>query len=143
MTQVSAQQKGANLGHLPTSRELERKRPVSALILRSLPELIDIVDMETALAANPRRKATRREMFMALSFGLLPYLGGLLVIWTRQVGWLALEGALICVVSTSGAYILRKSADSETAKQRLIIDPMLYGFEFAFTAVLIRYVFLR
>ena len=116
---------------------------MTTVSLQSWPELIDIVDMESALAANPRRKATRREMFMALSCGLLPYFGGLLVIWTRQVGWLALAGALICVVSTSGAYILRKSADSETAKHRLIIDPMLYGFEFAFTSVLIRYVFLR
>lgn len=99
--------------------------------------------METGLAAKPRQKATRREMFMGLACGLLPYFGGLLVIWTRQVGWLALAGALICVVSTSGAYILRKAAHSETAKQRLIIDPMLYGFEFAFTTVLIRYAFLR
>lgn len=99
--------------------------------------------MHAAPTANLRRKATPRELFTALSCGLLPYLGGLLVIWTRQVGWLALACALICVISTSGAYTLRKSADPDTAKPRLIVDPMLYGVEFALTAVLIRYVFLR
>ena len=82
-------------------------------------------------------------MFMALACGFLPYVGGLLVIWTRHVALLAFVGTLICVISTSSAYILRKSVDPDTAKDRLIVDPMLYGAEFAFTALLIRYVFLR
>ena len=99
--------------------------------------------MQAAPKASPRRKLTRRELLMALACGHLPYFGGLLVIWTRQVGWLALAGTLICAVSTSGAYVLRKSADADTSKHRLIVDPMLYAVEFALTGALIRYVFLR
>jgi hypothetical protein len=82
-------------------------------------------------------------VFGAIFCGLLPYLGGLLVILTRQIGWLALTGAAICVISTSTAYTLRKSTNPVRAKQRLMVDPLLYGFEFAFTAALIRYVFMR
>lgn len=90
-----------------------------------------------------RPKPTRTQVFGAVFYGLLPYLGGLLVILTRRIGWLALAGAAICVVSTSAAYALRKSANPVTAKQRLIVDPLLYGFEFVLTAALIRYVFMR
>ena len=90
-----------------------------------------------------RPKPTRTQVFGAIFCGLLPYLGGLLVILTRRIGWLALAGAAICVISTSAAYTLRKSTDPVTAKQRLMVDPLLYGFEFAFTAALIRYVFMR
>lgn len=88
-------------------------------------------------------KPTRTQVFGAILCGLLPYLGGLLVILTRRIGWLALAGAGICVISTSGAYTLRKSSDPVRAKQRLVVDPLLYGFEFAFTAALIRYVFMQ
>jgi peptidoglycan biosynthesis protein MviN/MurJ (putative lipid II flippase) len=90
-----------------------------------------------------RPKPTRTQVFGAIFSGLLPYLGGLLVILTRRIGWLALAAAAICVISTSVAYTLRKSTNPVTAKQRLMVDPLLYGFEFAFTAVLIRYVFMR
>jgi hypothetical protein len=90
-----------------------------------------------------RPKPTRTQVFRAISCGLLPYLGGLLVILTRRIGWLALAGGAICVLSTSVAYTLRKSTNPVTAKQRLMVDPLLYGFEFAFTAALIRYVFIR
>jgi hypothetical protein len=88
-------------------------------------------------------KATRFQVFVAICCGLLPYLGGLLVTLTRRIGWLALAGTVICVISTSVAYALRKSTDPVTAKQRLIVDPLLYGFEFAFTVVCIRYVFMH
>lgn len=90
-----------------------------------------------------RPKPTRTQLFGAILCGLLPYLGGLIVILTRRIGWLALAGAAICVISTSAAYTLRKATDPVTAKQRLMVDPLLYGFEFAFTAALIRYVFMR
>jgi hypothetical protein len=90
-----------------------------------------------------RPKAARLQQFVAISSGLLPYLGGLPVIVTRQIGWLAFAGAVICVISTSVAYVLRKSIDAVAAKQRLLIDPLLYGFEFVFSAMLIRYVFMR
>src|SRR5947209_4795453 len=90
-----------------------------------------------------RPKANRFQRFAAISCGLLPYLGASLVTVTREIGWLAIAGAAICVVSTSGAYALRKSADAVTAKHRLMIDPLLYGSEFVLTAVLIRYVLMR
>jgi len=101
--------------------------------------------MQSVPMANQtqRPKAIRLQWLVAISCGLLPYLGGLLVILTRQIGWLVFAGAVICVISTSAAYVLRKSTDPVTAKQRLMIDPLLYGFEFAFTAVLIRYLFIR
>jgi hypothetical protein len=94
---------------------------------------------------NPieRPKPTRAEVFVAIFCGLLPYLGALLVILTRRISWLVLAGAAICVISTSAAYTLRKSTNPVAAKQRLMVDPLLYGFEFAFTAVLIRFVFMR
>ncbi len=90
-----------------------------------------------------RPKPTRTQVFGAIFCGLLPYLGGFLVILTRRIGWLALAGAAICVISTSAAYTLRKSTNPVTAKQRLMVDPLLYGFEFVFTAALIGYVFMR
>jgi hypothetical protein len=90
-----------------------------------------------------RPKATRLQMFVAICCGLLPYLGGLLVTLTRRISLLALAGTVICVVSTSVAYALRKSTDRVAAKQRLMVDPFLYGFEFALTAVCIRYVFMH
>jgi len=88
-------------------------------------------------------RSTRPELSLAIFAGVLPYLGGLLVTLTRNILWLTLAGALICVISTTGAYLVRKSRDPVGAKQRLIIDPSLYGFEFVFTVVLIRYVFLH
>ena len=89
-------------------------------------------------------KATRLQVFVAIFAALLPYVGGAVVVTlTRGIGWLALAGAATCVLSTSAAYALRKSTDPVTAKQRLMVDPLLYGFEFALTAALIRYVFMR
>src|SRR5512147_180695 len=88
-------------------------------------------------------KSTPWMFLVALFAGLLPYLGGTLVVWTRNLVWLAIAGGVICVISTTGAYLERRTRNPVYAKHRLIIDPMLYGFEFVFTAVLIRYVFLR
>jgi hypothetical protein len=84
-----------------------------------------------------RPKATPFKVFVAISCGLLPYAGGLLVTLTRRIGWLALAGVAISVISTSAAYVLRKTIDPVRAKKRLKVDPLLYGFEFAFTAILI------
>jgi len=88
-------------------------------------------------------KPTRTQIIVALSFGLLPYIGGLLVILTRNIFWLTVAGALICIASTSGHYFMRKISDPVYAKHRLIVDPILFGCEFVFTAVLIRYLFMR
>jgi hypothetical protein len=96
------------------------------------------------VAQTERRKATVLQVFVVLFAGLLPYVGGgLLLTLTRGIGWLALGGAAICVISTSAAYAIRKSTDPIRARRRLMIDPVLYGSEFAFTAVLIHYVFMR
>jgi hypothetical protein len=89
-------------------------------------------------------KATRLQVFVAIVAGLLPYVGGgVLVTLTRGIGWLALAGAAICVISTSAVYALRQSIDPVRAKKRLMVDPLLYGSEFAFTVAFIRYGFMR
>lgn len=76
-----------------------------------------------------------------LLVGLLPYVGGgFLVLLTRDVVVLAIAGILITGFCTTGAYLVRKRRDCQTAKYRAIADPFLYGFEFAFSAVLVRYV---
>lgn len=95
--------------------------------------------------ANPTAAAnhTRLQVFLAIISGLFPYFAGLLVLATRNIGWLTLWGALVCIASTSGRYFIGKHRDPVTAKQRLLIDPMLCGFEFALTAVLIRHVVIR
>lgn len=90
-----------------------------------------------------RPKATPLKVFVAVSCALLPYVGGLLVTLTRRVIWLVLAGVAISVISTSAAYALRKSTDPVRAKKRLKVDPLLYGFEFAFTAILIYCVLTR
>jgi hypothetical protein len=98
--------------------------------------------MYTPMASQAERpKATPFEVFVAISCGLLPYAGGLLVILTQRIGWLILAGVAISVVSTSTAYALRKSTDPVKAQKRLKIDSLLYGSEFAFTAILVYSVF--
>jgi hypothetical protein len=99
--------------------------------------------MQLMPTQDVRPKPSRLHLTAAICCGLLPYLGGLLVTLTRQIGLLAVAGVAIAAISTSGAYFLRKSADAVTAKQRLMIDPLLYGSEFVLTAVLIRFVFMR
>ena len=59
-------------------------------------------------------------------------------------GWLV--SACVCVDLRDinlGRIYSAKIRRPDTAKYRLIVDPMLYGVEFALTAVSIRYVFLR
>jgi hypothetical protein len=73
----------------------------------------------------------------------LPWFGGLLVTVTRSVFWLAIVGVLICILSSTGAYLVRKSGNPQSAKHWLIIEPMLFGCYYLFAVVLIRYVFLR
>lgn len=82
-------------------------------------------------------------MLLALFSGLLPWFAGLLVIATRNILWLAVAGVLVCVASTTGAYLLRRSNGRGDAKQWLIAEPFLFGCYYVFSAVLIRYVFLR
>lgn len=80
-------------------------------------------------------QSTPFKVTLAVSCGLLPYVGGLLVTLTRNIGWLVLAGVAISLISTSTVYALRKSTDPVKAKKRLNIDPLLYGFEFALTAI--------
>lgn len=75
---------------------------------------------------------------LAVSAGFLPYIGGALVVLTREFTLLVLAGVLICAASIYGAYLVRSYRDPMLAKQRLIVDPFLYGFEYVFTAVVIR-----
>ena len=90
-----------------------------------------------------RPKATPFEVFVAIFCGLLSYAGGFLVTLTRRIGWLALAGVAISVISTSAAYVLRKPTDPVRAKKRLRVDPLLYGFEFVFAVIVIYCVLTR
>jgi phosphate starvation-inducible membrane PsiE len=88
-------------------------------------------------------KIGRSQIFLALATGVLPWAGGLLVTVTSNILWLAVAGVLICGASTTGAYLMRKTSDPVRAKYMLIVDAMLFGIYFVFSAVVIRYVFLR
>jgi hypothetical protein len=87
-------------------------------------------------------KSTRFKLLAIIS-GLLPWFGGLLVTLTRSVARLALAGVLICLLSSTGAYLLRKSRDPVSAKHWLIVEPLLFGCYYLFAVALVRYVFLR
>jgi hypothetical protein len=83
-------------------------------------------------------------LLLAISSGFLPYFGGgVLVFLTHDMRVLAFAGVLITTAGTYGAYVIRNLRDPITAKQRLIIDPFLYGFEYVFTVVMIYCMFLR
>jgi len=88
-------------------------------------------------------KIGRTQLLLALATGVLPWVGGLLVTVTSNIRWLAVGGVLICIVSTTGAHLMRKASDPGYAKYMLIVDPLLFGTYFVFSAVIIRYVFLR
>jgi len=88
-------------------------------------------------------KIGRSQLFLALAIGVLPWAGGLLVTVTGNIGWLAVAGVLICVASTTGAYVMGKADDPVRAKYMLIVNSLLFGTYFVFSAVVIRYVFLR
>ena len=84
--------------------------------------------------------AGRRATAFTLFFGFLPYVGGgILVLLTHDLVQLAIAGVLITTFSTTGAYFLRRRKDWQSAKYWLMADPFLYGSEFVFTAVLVRY----
>jgi uncharacterized membrane protein len=81
-------------------------------------------------------------ILLALFSGLLPWFAGLLVIATRNILSLAVAGALVCVLSTTGTYLARKSHGRDDAKIWLIAEPFLFGCYYAVSAVLIHYVLL-
>jgi hypothetical protein len=84
------------------------------------------------------------KLVAAAMSGFLPYLaGGLLITITRNLLWLALAGALSAASATYGSYVVRKVRDPEYARGRLIVDPMLFGAYFVFSAVIVRYLFLH
>lgn len=89
------------------------------------------------------RTKSRGSLFVAVVCGLLPWFGGLLIVATRSITWLAVAGVAITVLSTTGAYLVRKSRDPIGAKHWLIAEPMLFGCYYLFALVLVRYVLLR
>jgi|SRR5208282_1810335 uncharacterized membrane protein len=89
---------------------------------------------------SPKSAGSR---LLALFSGLLPWFAGLLVIATRNILSLAVAGVLVCFLSTTGAYLLRKSQGRGDAKQWLIAEPFLFGCYYAVSAVLIHYVLLH
>ena len=89
------------------------------------------------------KQYTLSQWLLAVPTAFGPYAAGLLVIVTRNIHLLIVVGIIVCVGCTTGAFFLRRKTNSEEAKHRLIIDPILYGSEFVFTAVLIRYLFLK
>jgi uncharacterized membrane protein len=90
--------------------------------------------------SSPKSAGT---IVLALCSGLLPWFAGLLVIATHNVLLLASAGVLVCVLSTTGMCLLRKSHGRGDAKQWLIVEPFLFGCYYAISAVLIHYVLLR
>ena len=73
--------------------------------------------------------------------GVLPYAAGAcFVLVTHSVALLIMAGILVTVLCTIAAYVIRKRSNRSDAAHRLMIDPFLYAFEFALTAVLIHYV---
>ena len=87
-------------------------------------------------------------IFLAIGSGALPYMGGaVIVVLTRNTAPIAITGILICAICTATAYFVRTTAGPPErlpeARARLILDPMLYGAEFAASAVLVRYLFLH
>jgi FtsH-binding integral membrane protein len=86
---------------------------------------------------------TVMQWVLGIATAFCPYVAGFVVIMTLNIRVLALVGIIVCLGCTSGAYFLRRKNKQEEAKHRLIIDPILYGSEFVFTAVLIRYLFLN
>jgi hypothetical protein len=87
-----------------------------------------------------RRRGTVNSL--AIVVGLLPYVGGAVVVLvTQHFVQLATVGVLITLFCTTGAYVIRKRTNGQQAAHRVIIDPFLYGFEFAFAAVLVHYMF--
>ena len=89
------------------------------------------------------RQKSNSHWLLVIPIALAPYAAGFLVIATRSIGLLSLVGVLVCVGCTACAYFVRRKNKPEEARHRLIIDPFLYAFEFVFTAVLIRYLFLK
>ena len=87
-------------------------------------------------------KSTRSKLLAVFS-GLLPWSGGLLATLTRSVLWLVLAGVLICVASSTGTYLLRKSRDPVSAKHWLIAEPLLFGSYYLLAVDVVHYVFLR
>lgn len=90
-----------------------------------------------------KQKYALSHWLLAILTACGPYAAGLLVIVTRNIHLLIAVGIIVCISCTAGAFFLRKKRNPEEAKPRLIIDPMLYSSEFVFTAVLIRYLFLK
>jgi hypothetical protein len=89
------------------------------------------------------RTKSRDLRFVAAACGLLPWSGGLLIVVTRSIMWLAVAGVAITVLSTAGAYFVRKSRDPISARHWLIAEPMLFGCYYLFALVLVHYVLLR
>jgi hypothetical protein len=83
-----------------------------------------------------------QRLLFVLLVGFVPYVGGFIIFRTRDIGVLGFVGVLICAPASYAAYSVRSLGDPVTAKQRIIADPFLYGFAYAFTAVVIRYLFL-
>ena len=82
------------------------------------------------------------KVLVVLTF-FLPYLGGAVVIVTHNLLWLAVAGVILCAISATIAYFVRKSFDSDRAKSTLIADCMLFPCYYVFAAVMVYYVFLH
>lgn len=129
-------------------------RELSWLIIRSterkiaIPDKVDGFKMLCSeiskhypLTVHDTQRRRAREL-LATSVAALPYLtGASLIFVTTDLVTLAIAGGFITLLCTSGAYALRRRNDRETAAHRLMVDPLLYGFEFFLSAVLAHYMF--
>lgn len=72
----------------------------AAVFIRKMTSSGDILTVMNQAKAQ----ITARLRLLAIVSGLLPYSGGLLVIFTRDLLWLGIAGVIICSLAAAGAY---------------------------------------
>ncbi len=152
---ISRKRRGYADIHIPYSQVASISQEMRWLIIRgtsfgikiAVPDDVSGIEaIRTELAQRcPRQYSgnvmgTRSATAFTVAVQLLPYIaGGCLVLLTHNVSRLAVLGILITLFCTVGAYVTRRRINDQYATQRLVVDPFLYAFEFAFTAVLVHY----
>lgn len=75
--------------------------------------------------------------------GFLPYSGGVLVLFTRDVLWLGIAGLISCILASSVHYAVARVRNPDTATSMLIANLALFPIYYTFAAVTVFYVVLR
>jgi hypothetical protein len=80
---------------------------------------------------------------MVVICGSLPYSGGVLVLFTRNVLWLGIAGLISCILASSARYAVARVRNPDYATSMLITDLALFPIYYTFAAVTIFYIVLR